>query len=77
MPIQCWPRSPPWQIRFAKIVKPVAADNPVIAIQETLSGQIVAALDAWRDMNEALAERTFLAVYGSPTLQAASALILP
>jgi pimeloyl-ACP methyl ester carboxylesterase len=51
--------------------RPVAADNPFMAIQETLSGQIVAALDAWRDMNEALAERTFLTVYGSPTLQAA------
>src|SRR5262249_25747000 len=51
--------------------KPVAADNPFVALQETLSGQIVAALDAWRDMTEALAERTFLAVYGSPALQAA------
>jgi hypothetical protein len=36
-----------------------------------LSGQIVAALDAWRDTTEALAERTFLSIYGSPTLQAA------
>ncbi len=40
-------------------------------MQETVSSQIVAALDAWRDMSETLAERTFLAVYGSPTLQAA------
>ena len=32
--------------------------------------QIVAALDAWRDASEAFAERTFMAVYGSPTLQA-------
>jgi hypothetical protein len=40
-------------------------------MQEAASGQIVAALDAWRNVTEAVAERTFLAVYGSPTLQAA------
>ena len=51
--------------------RPVAADNPFVAMQENVSRQIVAALDAWRDMSEALAERTFLAVYGLPTLQAA------
>jgi pimeloyl-ACP methyl ester carboxylesterase len=51
--------------------KPVAADNPFVALQENVSRQIVAALDAWRDMSERLAERTFLTVYGSPTLQAA------
>jgi hypothetical protein len=51
--------------------KPVAADNPFVVMQENASRQIVAALEAWRDMNETLAERTFLAVYGSPTLQAA------
>ena len=51
--------------------RPVAADNPFVAIQEAVSRQIVAALDAWRDMSEALAERTFLAMYGSPMLQAA------
>jgi hypothetical protein len=51
--------------------RPVAADNPFVALQENTSRQIVAALDAWRDMSEALAERTFLAVYGQPTLQAA------
>jgi hypothetical protein len=49
----------------------VAADNPFLALQEILSDQIVHALDAWRDMSEALAERTFLVVYGLPTLQAA------
>ena len=36
-----------------------------------MSGQIVAALDAWRDGCEAFAERLFMATYGSPTLQAA------
>jgi hypothetical protein len=51
--------------------KPVTDDNPFIASQENVSRQIVAALDAWRDMVERSAERTFLTVYGSPTLQAA------
>ena len=51
---------------------PVAADNPFVAFQETVSGQIVAALDASRNASEMLAERTFMAVYGSPALQAAA-----
>jgi hypothetical protein len=51
--------------------RPVGADNPFIAMQESVSRQIVDALDAWRNASEAFAERTFLAVYGSPTLQAA------
>jgi len=52
--------------------KPVAADNPLVAIQENMSTQIVAALDAWREASEAFAERTFMAVYGAATLQAAA-----
>ena len=48
-----------------------AADNPFRAWQENISRQIVAGLDAWRDASEALAERTFLTVYGLPALQAA------
>ncbi len=51
--------------------RPVAPDNPFIATQENVSKQIVAALDGWRDFIEAIAERTFLTVYGSPALQAA------
>jgi Protein of unknown function (DUF3141) len=51
--------------------QPVAANNPFIAWQEAVSRQIVAGLDAWRDASEAVAERTFLTVYGSPALQAA------
>jgi hypothetical protein len=48
----------------------VAADNPFIAMQEYASHQVVAALEAWRDTSETLAEKLFLAVYGSPTVQA-------
>src|SRR5262245_32644631 len=51
--------------------KPAARDNPLLAMQEQFSDQIVAGLDAWRDASEKIAEQTFLAVYGSPTLQAA------
>jgi hypothetical protein len=51
--------------------RPVATDNPFVTMQETVSDQIVHVLDAWRDMSEALAERTLLVVYGLPTLQAA------
>src|SRR5215211_6961074 len=51
--------------------KPVSADNPFLALQESMSQQIVAGLDAWRDLNEAFAERMFLSIYGSPALQAA------
>src|SRR5262249_61772790 len=46
--------------------RPVAADNPFVDMQETVSRQIVAGLNAWRDMTEALAERTFLPGSGSP-----------
>ena len=51
--------------------KPVTGDNPFVTMQETASRQIVATLNTCRDFTEAMAERTFLAVYGSQTLQAA------
>lgn len=51
--------------------KQASKDNPFIVFQEQVSRQIVQALDAWRDSQEALSEATFLAVYGSPALQAA------
>jgi hypothetical protein len=52
--------------------RPVAAGNPFVAMQENMSRQIVAALDAWRQASETFAERCFFTVYGSPTLQAAA-----
>jgi pimeloyl-ACP methyl ester carboxylesterase len=51
--------------------KPVSADNPFLAFQEQISKQIVHALDSWRNSQEALSEAIFLAVYGSPAVQAA------
>jgi hypothetical protein len=50
----------------------VSASNPFVELQENVSRQIVAALDAWREANETLAERTFLALYGLPAVQAAA-----
>jgi Protein of unknown function (DUF3141) len=51
--------------------RPVSADNPFLALQETVSEQIVANLDAWRAATESFSERMFLSIYGSPALQAA------
>jgi len=50
---------------------PASRGNPFVEMQEFASRQIIAGLDAWRDMRDAAAEQLFLAVYGSPLLQAA------
>ncbi len=52
--------------------KAVLAENPFVAIQEQLSRQVVASLDAVRVTGESLSERLFLSIYGSPMLQAAA-----
>ena len=51
--------------------KGIDQDNPFLAAQENMSKRIEAALDSWRETSETWAERMFLAIYGSPTLQAA------
>jgi hypothetical protein len=51
--------------------KPAPEDNPFLSLQETASNYIVNVLDKWRDTQEALSEKLFLTVYGSPALQAA------
>jgi pimeloyl-ACP methyl ester carboxylesterase len=51
--------------------RPAAADNPFIAMQENISRQIVAGLDAWRTATEDFSERLFMAVYGQKPFQAA------
>jgi hypothetical protein len=50
--------------------RPAAPDNPFLAWQELASQQIVAGLDAWRDLRDAASEASFHAIYGSPLLQA-------
>ncbi|MCS2609413.1 DUF3141 domain-containing protein [Halomonas dongshanensis] len=47
------------------------ADNPFKRLEEIVSDQIVAGLNAWRDARDATTERIFLDVYGQPLLQAA------
>ena len=61
-----------WAEKVREHRKPAAADNPFTAIEHDISGQIVTTLEAWREFNEAAAERTFMATYGSQTLQAAA-----
>ncbi|OKO86360.1 hypothetical protein AC630_03160 [Bradyrhizobium sp. AS23.2] len=51
--------------------KPAATGNPFLKAQEAMSEGIVNALDKWRDTQEAMSESMFLALYGSPVLQAA------
>ena len=51
--------------------KPAASDNPFVVAQEKVSAEIVKALDSWRESQEKLSEQMFLALYGSPALQAA------
>ncbi len=51
--------------------KPISSKNPFLAMQENMSRQIVNSLESWRETTEKMAERSFLAIYGSPALQAA------
>jgi hypothetical protein len=48
----------------------VSADNPLLAVQKTISDQIVAGLDAYRVARDGMIERSFFGLYGSPMVQA-------
>jgi len=50
--------------------RPVAKDNIFLQMQDAMSKQIVASLDAYRDVRDQATEKFFLDVYGSPVLQA-------
>ena len=50
--------------------RPVAPDNPFLAWQAQISDWIIAALDGYRDQRDSIMEKTFLAIYSSPALQA-------
>jgi pimeloyl-ACP methyl ester carboxylesterase len=52
--------------------RPVAGNNPFLAVQEQVSRHIESTLDTWRVFNETCAERAFMAAYGSKALQAAA-----
>ena len=50
--------------------RPAAADNPFLALQAKVSGQIIAALDSYRDARDKLQEQIFFGFYGSRVVQA-------
>ena len=50
--------------------KPVADDNPLLALQTTASEQITTGLDAYRAARDRLEEQVFFGFYGSPFVQA-------
>ena len=69
--------SNPWMKGVRKLAadvtaarKPVAADNPFLAMQTQVSEQITAALDAYRVARDQWAEHAFFGFYGSPFVQA-------
>ena len=64
-------------MRFARIRAPAAPDNPFIALQESATRQIVAALDAWRDMRDVMSESLFLTVTAHRSCRRRSASIRP
>jgi Protein of unknown function (DUF3141) len=68
-PMMAWVGTMADQVRHGR--RPVSPDNPYLKAQEEMSRRIVTALDGWREMSEAVAERTFLTIYGLPVLQAA------
>jgi pimeloyl-ACP methyl ester carboxylesterase len=60
-----------WAEQVRNRRRPASSDNPFIAMQENMSRQIVAGLDAWRVAAEDFSERVFGAIYGSKPFQVA------
>lgn len=50
--------------------QPASPDNPFVQLQNLVSDGMIAALDGFRDLRDRSLEEIFLAVYGSPVLQA-------
>jgi hypothetical protein len=50
--------------------RPAAADNPLRALEATMSSMITTSLEAYGELRDAWAEALFLTTYGSPALQA-------
>ena len=57
--------------------KPVAADNPWLAMEKITSSWITACLTSYGDLRDAMTEGLFLNLYGSPLLQARVGLAVP
>ena len=69
--IRAWHRTGAAAEQARENRKPVASDNPFLAAQQTFSDQIVKLLESFRETTEKASEAMFLAIYGSPALQAA------
>jgi hypothetical protein len=54
--------------------RPVASDNPFVALERSVSERIERALDGYREARDRGSERLFNAVYGSPWVQAIAGL---
>ncbi len=50
--------------------KPVAADNPLLALEKTISSWTESCLEMYGNMRDMMTEAMFLSIYGSPLLQA-------
>jgi pimeloyl-ACP methyl ester carboxylesterase len=50
--------------------RPVAEDNPFLAMQKVVAEHIVDALDGYRDLRDQMCETLFMNLYASPILQA-------
>jgi hypothetical protein len=57
--------------------QPAAEDNPMLALEKSVSEWIGASLQAWGKARDTMTETLFLNVYGAPILQAAVGLDLP
>ena len=60
---------PPLAEAVSMARRPVAADNPFLWLQNSVSTQIVAALGSWQAARDKLQEQMFFGFYGSPVVQ--------
>ena len=77
LPFQIFSKQNPLMQQVAQLAQqvreqrqPVPPDNPLLQWQQSMSQAIIAALDGYRDLRDNTIEQTFLALYGSPVLQA-------
>jgi Protein of unknown function (DUF3141) len=60
----------PLAAAVSAVRRPVAVDNPLLAVQTQVSAQITTALDSYRVARDKLEEQMFFGFYGSPFVQA-------
>ena len=77
LPFQIFSKQNPLMQQVAQLAEqvreqrqPVSPDNPLLQWQQSMSQAIIAALDGYRDLRDNSIEQIFLALYGSPVLQA-------